>query len=345
MQHKRWILAVVAAVVGAAAPACTASRQVEGWRAGWELEQKGDPAGALKKYNEAAARMGTYPGLSLNRIRLLATFPERRQEAQEALDKLLKSHGGDIRVAAFAAHWALWQGDVGLARTRLSAGAPKPDDDADVVAAFHQAELRVLMAERKWQEAWRLGQTLPPETPADRLRLATAAWNAGAKDQARVLVAGAQECREKWVLDAMLQAQAGVWPDVRARLARLEGDAVTPVLQALRAEAALHADPPDLASALRDASEAARRDPADPLVTEVWAVAQLVGQQPQLARDLLAGLTVRGTGWSAWYNLGLASLKLSDLASADQAFAIAAQRCPTCPSAVHNHEVLAAIAK
>lgn len=335
-----WIAAALLALGG-----CTASRAVEDWRAGWALEHKGDPNGALKRYNQAMDRMGTYPGLSLNRIRLLATFPERRQEAQEALEKLLKSHGGDLRVASFATQWALWQGDVALARTRLSAAAQKPDEEQEAIDAWHQAELGVLVAERKWREAWAMGRTLPPGTPRERLLLATVAWNAGDAAHAKELLEGSQECREKWVLGAMLQAQLGEWAGVRATLGRLEGDAVTPAIQALRAEAALHADPPDLANALRDAAEAARRDPADPLVTEVWAVAQLVGQQPQLARDLLAALTVRGTGWSAWYNLGLASLKLGDLPGAQQAFSIAAQRCPTCPAAVRNRDVLAAIAK
>ena len=61
----------------------------------------------------------------------------------------------------------------------------------------------------------------------------------------------------------------------------------------------------------------------------------------QLARDLLAGLTVRGAGWSAWYNLGLAQLRLGDLPAAAQAFTVAAQRCPTCEPAVKNRDVLA----
>lgn len=320
---------------------CTSSRAVENWRDGWALEQKGDNVQALRRYTDGTKRMGRYPGLSLNRIRLLAASPEHRQEAQLELDLLLKADGSDARTAAFAALWALEQGDVALARTRLAAA--KNEDDPGAMAAMRQAEFALLLAEKKWQEAWKLGQTLNPETPRDHLRLATAAWNAGEASAVPPILLKAPECKEKWLLEALVAAAENQWPQVQEKLGRLEGEAVTPVIQALRAEAALHAEPPDVAAALRDAAEAARRDPADPLVTEVWAVAQLQGKQPQLARDLLAGLTVRGADWSAWYNLGLAQLKLGDLQGANQAFQVAAQRCPQCKAAVRNRDALAGV--
>ncbi len=329
-------LAVLAGSVG-----CTSSRATEGWRDGWVLEQKGETTLALRKYTEATSRLGKYPGALLNRIRLLAAVPERRADAQELLDKLVKSDPADARVAAFSALWALSQGEVGLARSRLNAGVIKSDDVEDTAAAMRQAEVAVLMAEKQWQAAWAKAKDLAPTTPMDHLRMATLAWNVGEVARAQALVAAALEGKEKALLQALLAAHAGDWQQTQQRLALLEGDAVTPLVQALRAQAALHANPPDLAAALRDASEAARRDPADPLVTETWAEAQLVAKQPQLARDLLASLTVRGAGWSAWYNLGLAQLRLGDLPAAAQAFTVAAQRCPTCASAVKNRDVLA----
>ena len=320
---------------------CTSSRSVDAWRDGWALEQKGETALALRKYTDATSRLGKYPGAMLNRIRLMAAVPERRADAQELLDKLLKSDATDARVAAFGATWALWQGDVTLARNRLTAGVLKKDDPEEVVLALRQAELAVLMAEKQWQAAWQAAKQQAPRTPEEHLRMAVLAWNVGEWATARELVSQALECKDKWLLQSLLAARAGQWPQAQQFVARLEGDAVTPLVLALRAQAAMHADPPAMATALSDAAEAARRDPADPLVTEVWAEAQLVAKQPQLARDLLAGLTVRGAGWSAWYNLGLAQLRLGDLPAAAQAFTVAAQRCPTCDPAVKNRDVLA----
>ncbi len=320
---------------------CTSSRSIDAWRDGWALEQKGENTLALRKYTDATSRLGKYPGAMLNRVRLMAAVPERRADAQELLDKLVKSEPANPRVVAFATMWALWQGDVALARTRFAAGALKPDDTEDVVSALRQAEIALLMAEKQWQAAWTKAKDAHAVTPQDHLRLATLAWNAGDAARAQELIGSAQACNEKALLEALLAANRNAWPAVQQALAPLEGDAVTPLILALRAQAALHATPPDLAAALRDSGDAARRDPADPLVTEVWAEAQLVAKQPQLARDLLAALTVRGAGWSAWFNLGLAQLRLGDLSAAAQAFTVAAQRCPACEAPAKNRDVLA----
>jgi hypothetical protein len=320
---------------------CTATRSVDAWRDGWLLEQKGEQTLALRKYADATSRLGKYTGALLNQIRLLAAVPERRPDAQALLDKVVKTEPADARVAAFSAMWALWQGDVPLAKTRVAAGVLREDDQEDTVRAFHQAELAVLIADKQWQAAWERAKNAAPKTPQERLRMAVLAWNVGEWQRASEWLVDAQPCKEKALLEALLAARAEQWPQTTVALARLEGDAATPLVLALRAQAALHADPPNLAVALRDAGDAARRDPADPLVTEVWAEAQLVAKQPQLARDLLAGLTVRGAGWSAWYNLGLAQLHLGDLTAAAQAFTVAAQRCPTCQPAVRNRDVLA----
>lgn len=334
-----WRIFMVMAALSLAA-SCTATRSVDAWRDGWTLEQKGETTQALRKYADATSRLGKYIGALLNQIRLMAAVPERRPDAQAMLDKLVKSDPSDARVAAFSAMWALWQGDVGLARLRIAAAVLRDDDQADTVLALKQAELAVLVAEQKWQAAWEKAKGLTPKTPQERLRRAILAWNIGQWQSAGEWLDGSAECEEKSLLQALLAARAGKWPQTLEALAKLEGDAVTPLVLALRAQAALHANPPDLAAALRDAGDAARRDPADPLVTEVWAEAQLVAKQPQLARDLLAGLTVRGAGWSTWYNLGLAQLNLGDLSAASQSFTVAAQRCPACEPAVKNRDAL-----
>ena len=173
----RRIQVLTLGVLLAVTAGCTASRSVDAWRDGWTLEQKGESTLALRKYTDATSRLGKYTGAMLNRIRLMSAVPERRADAQELLDKLVKSEASDARVAAFAAMWALWQGDVALARTRLAAGALKADDQDDTVAAFHQAQLAVLMAEKQWQSAWREAKAMAPMTPQDHLRMATLAWN------------------------------------------------------------------------------------------------------------------------------------------------------------------------
>lgn len=340
MTRWRHLLGLAFVALGATT-ACTSTRAVDRWRDGWALEQKKEPQLALRQYMDATSRLGKYNGVMLNQIRLMSAVPERRPDAQALLDKLVKSDPSDARVAAFSAMWSLWQGDVPLARARLAAGVLKADDAVDTVAAMRQAELAVLMAEKKWQAAWQIAKDVTPNTPQDHLRMATLAWNAQEWTKAATWLSPALECPEKWLLQALMAARAGHWPEAQRVLARLEGDAVTPLVLALRAQAALHATPPDLAMGLRDAAEAAKRDPADALVTEVWAEAQLYTKQPQLARDLLAALTVRGAGWSAWHNLGLAQLSLGDLPAAAQAFAMAAQRCPDCRPAVQNRDVLA----
>lgn len=326
--------ALIVLTIALAAPACTTSRGVLAYRAGALAEDKGDTTRALARYQEALEYDGKLYGAELARIRLWSQQPDRKTDAQEALDKLLKKAATEPVVAAFAAWHALAQGDVKLARARLDgARTRKPEDPADVWQAIANARAALLAAEGRWQEA---GASLA-EAKASPLLHATIAWNLARDDEARAQLQAAQGPHAA-LLKAWLARSSGDWPAVKAAVQGLEGTAKTPAVQALLAEALLHAG--DAGAALAQAAEAARRDPADLYVTEIWAVCQLGGGQAAAARDLLAGLTVRGAGWSAWYHLGLAHLQLGDLAAAQQAFTAAAQRCPTCRPAVHNRDVL-----
>lgn len=322
-----------------ALPACTTSRAVLTFREGWQAEQRGDTSKAAKLYAEAASRDGRQVGARLDRIRLLALTPEGQDEARELLDKLAKSEGSDPRVAAFAATWALWKGDVGLAAHRLAAVRPaKADDPEDAGPALAQARLAVLAAQGHWQEAWPLAQSQTPTTASAALRQATIAWNTRHLDAATAWLAQAPVGTARAHLVAWIAAKEGRWRDVEAALAPLEGVDVTPHVMILRARAALARGDAQEASSL--AGQAARREPGDAEVTEVWAVTLLSSGQAASARDLLAGLTARGAGWTAWHHLGLALLKLGDPAAATVAFQGAAQRCPTCAGTVKNAAVL-----
>ena len=337
----RRAIALWAVGIGLCATAgCTASRSVDEWREGWAAEARGDVKLAERRYAAVNSRMGNYPGARLNQIRLLAAVPERRADAQELLDKLLKSEAADRRVAAFAALWALAQGQPAQARARLGAATAEPNGDPQVEAAFAEAEIAVLMAEKQWQVAWQRVQQRTPTTARAHLQFAILAWNVGEFARAEAWLTAAPAGRETSLLRALLLAKHHNWGAVLAALAPLEGEAVTPLVLTLRAQAALYTQPPDVAAALRDAAEAARRDPANPAATEVWACAQLQADQPQLARDLLAGLTARGGGWTTWFNLGLAHLRLGELVAAAQTFQAAAQRCPGCAVAVKNRDAL-----
>ncbi len=327
---KLCLIALLLAVSG-----CTTSRAVLAWRQGWQSEEKGNNQAALRDYAEATSRNGKLVGAALNRVRLLAVQPDRREEATLLLDKTLKGFAGDPEVAAFAAQWALWLGDVKLARQRVDAArAPGPETPADVLAALEGARRAVLAAEGRWADA---AKSSARETGSATLR-AVVAWNAGDVAGAAAATAQAPEGKDRAVLQAVLARDRGDWPAVTAALAAL-GTADSDVfVLTLRAEAAVQTGQTDKAT--ETAAVAAGRAPADPRATEVWAVAQLAAGQAAAARDLLAALTVRGGGWSAWHNLGIAQVRLGDLAAASQAFAQAAQRCPTCEPAVHNRDAL-----
>jgi len=314
---------------------CTTSRAVLAWRQGWQAEENGNHQAALREYADATSRNGKLAGAALNRVRLIALQPDRREEATLLLDKTLKSNAGEPEVAAFAAQWALWLGDVKLARQRIDAArVPGADTPADVVAALEDSRRAVLAAESRWAEAAKC-TTTQGGSPVLR---AVVAWNAGDVATAAAATAQAPQGKHRALLEAVLARDRGDWPAATAALAGLDAADSDVLVLTLRGEAAVQLGRAD--QALQAAGEAAQRAPADARATEVWAVAQLVAGQAAAARDLLAALTVRGAGWSAWQNLGIAHLKLGDLPAAASAFAQAAQRCPTCEPALHNRAAL-----
>lgn len=343
--------ALLLAILGNTA-GCTTSRAVLLCHEGWQAETRGDTARALARYTEALDRNSKLLPAAMGRVRLIALQPERRAEADALLAKFLATNASDPAVAAFAARWALFTGDVRLARQRLVATrAIAPEDPPETAHALAAAEVAVAAAENRWQVASERAVALAvdatrasaggPETPrfgTDALLLATVAWNVGQEGEARALAGTAAMSPQRQLILALAAREANDWAGVELALASLEGDAVTPLVLTLRSLAAGRRG--DAGAAMAAAAEAARRDPADAFVTEVWANAQLGAGQVTTARDLLAGLTARGAGWSAWHGLGIAHVRLGDLAAAAQAFDTATVRCPTCAAPVRNRNVL-----
>lgn len=317
---------------------CTTSRAVQTYQQGWQAEARGDTGKANRLYLEAIERDSHLFGARLNRIRLLAQAPEGQDEARLLFAKLVKSEPGDPRVAAFASMWALTQADAAQARQRLEAArALRADDPADAGAVLAEARVAVAAAQARWADAWPLAQAQTP-TEATALRWATVAWNAGHVQAAEAWAHLAPQSGARATILALAAAESGRWRDVDAALADLAGADVTSAVLTLRARAALALG--DAAKAVTLAGDAARRNPADGDATELWAVALLQAGQAATARDLLAGLTARGSGWTAWHHLGIAHLRSGDPAAATAAFQVAAQRCPTCAVAVKNAAAL-----
>jgi tetratricopeptide (TPR) repeat protein len=323
------------------ASACTTSRAVVAWHDGWQAEQAGDPAKAAKRYEDATARNPKLFGAGLNRVRVLAQQPDRRKETEEALDKVLKAHGREPEVAAFAAQMALVDGDVKLARQRLDGSRPLAAGDGEqvrgVVAA---ATIALAAAEGKFGVAAAELAKVPTGTQVAPTLAATIAWNRS-EPRAATAAIGAARGTQAAVLRALIARQEGRWTDVTAALGGIEGDDVNQLVRGLRAEALLRTDRPH--DALGIAIEAARRDPADPWLTELWAVALLKSGQAAAARDLLVGLTARDPRWSPWHHLGLTYTITGDLPAAARSFAAAAARCPECAAPAKNRDALASV--
>jgi tetratricopeptide (TPR) repeat protein len=318
--------------------ACTTSRAVWLAREGWQAESRGQLAQALSCYEAAAAIDRKQVAARLNWIRLRAQSPESRDEAGKALDGLLQEQPDDPRVAAFAATWALWQGDAGLARQRLErARTPETAQGPEVASALQEARLQLAAALGRWPEAWQLAGEVTPSA-AQAVRRAAVAWRAGHRPEAEAWLTRASGGHGDRTRAVLLAAQ-GRHADV---LSSLEGVPDDVAVLGLRARALLGMGRP--AEALAWATQAARLAPADAGLTELWAVTLLVAQQPSVARDLLVGLSARGAGWTVWHHLGLAHLALGDGRAALEAFQSAVALCGgACPASQHNVQVLAAI--
>ncbi len=324
-----------AALLGLAlVTACTSSRAEILWREGWVQENKGDLSAAARRYEESASRDGRQVGARLNQIRLLLVTPEGKADGQELLDKLLKSHASEPNVAAFAATWALSQGQLPQAQQRLGAMRPlKSSDEATTQNAVHIAQLRVACAEGAWPKAWDLAQDSSP-TATDAILRATAAYETGHLDEAIQLLAVSPDNQERRILQVLIATRQGQPDATLEALGRVPPGAMTPVLLAAKAQAYLALHRP--AEAVGLAADAARQQSDRSDYSELWAVALLESGQAAPARDILAGWTVRGGGWTVWYHLGLAYLRLGDGQQSAAAFAGAAARCPTCAPVQQN---------
>jgi tetratricopeptide (TPR) repeat protein len=338
---------VVAVLV--AQSACITPRSTHAWHEGAAAEAAGDLVTAEARYTEAATGQDRLVGAELARIALMARSSDRRKDANKLLDAVLKKQPGDPLVASFAALMALIDGNPKLAAERLDASrALVAADTADIRRGMQWAKLAVAAHNARDAEATAvLADLATSPTPTAHLNaLAVAvAWNAGDAAAVTKWQPGTgkdavpwPEATEVWWLRALLARSAG---DLTAALAHLEHVPKAERLQALTLlEAELRLRLGDLAGAAQVAGDAARKDPGDAELQEVWAVALLQLGEPAMARDLLAAVTARGARWSAYFHLGLAHVALGDLPAAEQAFSAAVIRCPTCKPASQNRDAL-----
>lgn len=340
---RAFVATILCAFVGLTA-ACTTSRAVLAYHDGWRAEQQGQASKALQHYDEALSLDGSLVGAACNRARLLAMQPDRRAEAKESIDKLMKAKGTVPEAAACGALFALADGDAKLARQRLDVARPLKDTDAaSVREAMAAVRVQVLAAEARWPEVVAAAVQLAPDATAAHLSVEIARWNAtsavgGAAAAVLPPSPQAADLPVGHALQAWMAAMAGQWPEVMRQVAAVPESARPAHLDALRAWAQLQAG--DVGGALATATAAARRDAQDEFCAETWGIAALAAANPAQARDILGAATLRGGGWTAWYHLGLAQVQLGDLAGALAAFEQAATRCPHCAPAVKNRDAL-----
>ncbi len=321
---------------------CTTSTAVLTWHQGWQAEAAGDLEKAERKYQDSFDYDGAMVGAACNRVRLLATHPDRQTQAQELLDKLTKTKAAAPEVAATGALMALHTGKPVVARQRLEAGRKLKNTDApSVQQAVAAAELAVAAATGHLpapESAVTVAQ-LPEDATALRETAAVLAWNRG--DDAT----SAQFAQPNGELAAWLAARQGAWPAVKQRVEALP--AAKRSAQSLALLGWARAQTGDLAGAQAASAEAVQRDPVDATVTQIWAAVALLAGQPSVTRDVLAGLVARApaVSWSAWFNLGIAQLRLGDPTAAYAAFDRAAALCPQCKQAVQNRDVVAGLGR
>lgn len=134
-------IAVVVTVIVVAATGCTTSRAVRAWHAGIAAEDAGQLTKARRKYAESYGRNSAHAGAELARLRLLATVPESRKKAEESLKELLEKKSDRAEVLLFASWWALLEGDVKVAQTRLDAISISPVHPKHAELTLHKARL------------------------------------------------------------------------------------------------------------------------------------------------------------------------------------------------------------
>lgn len=341
---RRGLPALAAALLFAAVPpACITPRSVHAYYEGAEAEAAGDLATAEARYTEAATGQDRLVGAELARIALMARSADRKKDADELLAALRKKAPAEPLVCAFSALYALREGDSKAAAERLaSARSLRPDDPPETLRAFRTAQLAVA-AHRGDDAAAQTALAQLPDAPTPTAGIAAlaaaVAWNAGQREEARRRAPAVwPAATEALWLAALLARESG---DLVAAVALLRQipDVQRPLAaQTLLVELHLRLGQPALAAEL--AGTAARLDPANQGLQELWAVTLLQLGEAGAARDVLAAAATRSPSWSAHYHLGLAYVQLGELTAAERAFAAAAVRCPTCKPAVQNRDAL-----
>lgn len=331
------------------ATGCTTSRAQLSWEAGRAAEAKGQRDVAMRRYQEAYSLRDHLVGAELDRIRLLAEVPDRKPQAQEALETLLKKRGGLPEVATFGAAWALRHGDARRARERLDPARKvtlaRPGCDP-VVRAFLGVDLAAEVGEGRQAPAAaardRLAQRCGPEAVDPGLG-ALVAFNGGDLARARRALARLpQGDRSLPLLRAALALHAGQHADAAAALGVIADSDLGPLALVLRGQAAFGQG--HFESALADGRAALRLRPGMEAAEQLLGLARLAQGDARAARDLLAGIAARSpeqVHWTVLFDLGVAEVKLGDLAAAASRFEQAARRCPECAPAKANAEALA----
>lgn len=318
--------------------ACTTSTAVLVWHDGWVAERAGDLEKAERKYTVATELDPGLVGAECNRIRLLAAHPDRQSQAQQALEKLMKTKAATPEVAATGAFAALSAGTLDVAQKRLAAARKlQPTDAIDVHQAVAAATVLAHAAAGNWTQslAASAATTLAEDATAARQSAAIAAWNLGDLPAAEAV--------------APRDSELGVWLAVASGqhgLAVQRANALTQStksgqLHAISAWA--RAQSGDLAGARGDLALAAKADQGSALVAQVTAGLALLDGQAAQARDVLAGIVARtpSAPWSVWFDLGVAQVQTGEVSAAQASFSRAAQLCSQCPSAVRNRDLLA----
>ena len=141
LQRSGWV-ALAALLVVALQAGCITPRSVHAFHEGAAAEAAGDLATAEARYAEAATGQDRLIGAELARIALMARSADRKKDADALLTALRKKAPADPLVCAFAALYALREGDTKSAAERLaSARSLRPTDPPEVVRAVRAAQL------------------------------------------------------------------------------------------------------------------------------------------------------------------------------------------------------------
>ena len=306
------------------------------WHQAWQAEAAGDLERAERKYADSFGYDGAMVGAECNRIRLLAAHPDRQALATAALDKLLQHKGAAPEVAVTGVFAAMTDKQPELAAKRLAAARRlTPEDLPGLRGAVAAAQIAVAAGSVQPQEfSAQAAAALPTDATAVHEMAAVLAWNRG--DSATA----ARFAQSSGELAAWLAVQRGDFQRAAQVVLAIPEAARSATAMALLGWA--RAQLGDIAGAQAASAAAVARDPLHPVVTQVWAAVALLAGQPTIARDALVGLLARRptAAWAAWFDLGVAQLKLGDPAAAFASFDRAVALCPTCQAAVKNRDLV-----